>query len=376
MTGNQLIVSMLVGNYNFETNIESFSISNSLSTLPSTFSARFYLEHPVDFRGSSVVIKLNGSVAFKGVVNWMRISRSTESNVYEMGGRSLLWNMFDCSVQNLPGSFQFFSLEQLANTLCSPYNITVSSDGVSSTTSSPSGLTANLSFGSSPYNEIMKWSGFFGKILVDNLGTLQITDVNTTSTPIDLNVHNIKDAEIEMHNDNLFNVIDVSQVVNGIGVTGEKAFYGSASMTYQPNGYLTPISGNVSRVKYIYNDSNYTSAKPGTQITDGQYQSFSQNYAQWVLNRSMGESQVLRVVVPSAFCDSAQTSLWAVNSLVNVNLPDLLTNNQTLLVESIDFSYSFVSGSNTTLSLMQSSAFEPQPSPGYQGASLYVNVSN
>ena len=248
-------------------------------------------------------------------------------------------DLIDCAAVWNGAMFSNVTALDMATELATPYGIVAVTDE----SDLPRLPVVMVNLGETAFeiiDRVCKLSGLLafeqpdGTLLLTRVGTAQAASGFQQGT-------NVQEASIDNSMDQRYS--DYTVVYPGNQLLGDSGASPLTTYTYKDSGVPR------FRQKYIELLSNSVMA------------ALSQRQAMWEMNRRIGRSQLVRVTADS-WRDAAGT-LWAVNTLADVELPALKVPKTQLLIGEVTFKRGLDTGTTIEVELMPPAAFDVEPIP-------------
>lgn len=316
------------GAHSFSLSLTDSSDSDALST-PTSIEV-----------GMSVEVYISNDLVISGYIDDLSTSYDATSHSLTVNGRSKIGDLIDCSIEGQQFLIGQQNLQQIAESLCEPFGITVSVDDSAKTAAAETFTTDhNLDIGQPIWEFLEELARLKAVFLVsDSNGNLLITRAGSTTASVSLELgKNIKTGSGSFSQRQLFKTYTVCGQV----ATNESNNQGSAVSTQ----YKASVNGTDTSMRY----------RPFTVFSDNQADnSACETRAKWQRNVNESRAQSLQYTV-QGWRQKPDGDLWQANQLVHVTDSWIGVDKKFLIVETrMQFGSS---GSTTELHLMPEGAF-------------------
>ena len=261
-------------------------------------------------------------------------------------GRSKTCDLLDCTPEIASGQFKGYQLAAIARAVAAPHGIGV----VLQTDATQIFPDATLQRGETAFTFLERLGRLAGVLLCDDpMGNLVLTTAGSTRSSGTLVLgQNIISGSATISMAKRFS----RYVVKGQRAIGSSAGQSEAAEGDQPADIQTSLQA-------VALDPAVTRYRPRVTIAEAQLdQAGMQRRANWERNYAAGRGTECTVVVPGFRTQGSD--LWAINTLVNVNIPWLQIA-QDLLIVGVTMKMDSISGRTTTLRLAPAEGYTPDP---------------
>lgn len=312
----------------------NISIENLSGTFQLTLTDRWAgLDNPVVIKGTdSCVLTINNQVVITGYIDRIYRAIDGKSHTITISGRDKSADLIDCSIVNGTGQYKMLSLVQIANRICEPFGINVTSNVATGAIFK----TFNVEQGSSAYEALQKLCQARACLAVSNgLGDIVITQAGTNDTATPL-VEGINILQASAENDYSYRFSQY--IVKG-----------------QSQGNIDLDVDSITGSQAVVNDDEILRYRPLVIVADGQADSKNcETRALWEKFTRKGRSRRFQVKT-AGWIQPISGQIWALNQLITLQAPSLSVFDK-LLVVGITFDLSDA-GEIATLELTSPDAY-------------------
>lgn len=321
------------------------AVTRGIERVPGSFTISLTARDPVSKKdigvhaGDPCVVKIGDDTVITGYIDRVIVSATPANHMLRIMGRGKCQDLVDCSAEWPGGQIVGSNALEIATKLAKPYGITAKAlDGVDL---GPAVPQFNLAYGETGYEIIervtraaalLAYEGTDGNLILARAGTVK------AASGVAYGV-NVQDCAVTSAVDQRYSEI-VCQLL-GMDTLGDLGEGGWA--------FDTEKDPNIKRHRLMYLVAEQNAPDP---------KALCEKKAKWEVARRAGRGQIVDATVDS-WRDSKGV-LWEPNTLLPVDVPGLDSKGPLCLSE-VTYSRDGERGTIASLTLMPSSAFEPEP---------------
>lgn len=335
---------------------ETVRVTRSAEGFPSHFEIGMAAKSPT---GGSMIFQpfekcqvfLGKDLVITGWIDTLENQIDAATHNILMTGRSLCEDLVDCSaeflgsggIDGVPNMAQTnMNVLSLAQKLCQPYGLTVSTQFASNAPSLQNVPVFRINPGETPYELIERFAKFQGVLVYDGTdGNLILATIGYSQMASGFTLgQNIQSIGLSLNFAQRYSEIDVFDQTVYSQADGVGAYNLPAK---QPDNGITRHRRLITISEAPYVDQA----------------SWKQRRATWEVNRRVGRSQIIRLRTPG-WRDSAGT-LWTPNSYVIVDAPYIGINKAKWIIGEVTYSKDLQTGTTSDLMIMSPLAYSIEP---------------
>ena len=324
-------------------NWKSVSVTRSIESLCGTFSISLYdnknqiLE--ILSPNSKVDIYVDDYRIMRGYIEKFDAFIDRNESLYDLSGRDCICDIVDSSSIIKPGKWNETTLYNLALSLCKPFSVTVKKDLDINFIAFP----FKLQSGESPFEALNRANEFQGALLlVDENSNLLITKVGNNVFSESLSYgNNILNAKF---------AVNYADRFSEYTVIGQRKIKNSSGWEEKTVNFSATAEDKIFASTKRYRPKVLQSEAPTSQKG-------AQNRAN--LEASVRAAKTRTLSITTNNWTQRSGALWAINNLVNIDIPKLGFYNNLMLLSSITYSKDLRNGSLCSMQFRRKDAFQP-----------------
>lgn len=349
-------VSLVIGSVAWS-GFSAIRVTRGIERMPSDFSVSLTELYPgaadkIDIQpGTSVVLKIGSDTVITGWIDRYMPSIDAGSHTIDITGRGLCQDIVDCSAIFLGQQIMQSDALGIARQVCKPFNIPV--------TTLVTDLRPVYQFNSvlteTAYAIIERVTRYSGVVAYEGTdGSLILARVPDTNKPLGSQEMasgfaqgvNVQSARGMRSMDQRFSLVQVIITANP---------------DWQNNPAEQPAGPSTANTLFTAEDKTVPRYRPHLIVSEqcDSVLATAQQRANWEIARRYGRSQAVSLTCDS-WRDSAGT-LWAINTLATVDIPDLKISNKKWLITEVTFTKDVQRGTVADITLMPPEGFNPEP---------------